>query len=175
MAVQDVDSTQWFEIEVKPHEAALKGYLNHHVPEWADVDDVVQETYRRILKVQKEKTIRAPRGLLFVIARNAARDLFRKRTASRTFHVAEMDRLHVVDDARGPGEALSRNDEIAMLKEALRTLPERCRTVLILRKFENLSHKEIAKRLNISVHTVESQLTKGLRKCRNYFERKGLL
>lgn len=175
MPLPEMDATDWFETEVKPHEGALKGYLMHHVPEQVDVDDVLQETYRRILEVRKRKPIQSPRGLLFAIARNAATDLFRKRNGSRTISVAEIDGLHVIDNADDPKETVSRTDEIEMLNEAIRALPKRCRQILILRKLENLSHKEIAERLNISVHTIESQLTKGLKKCQKYFERKGLL
>ena len=66
-------------------------------------------------------------------------------------------------------------DLVEILNQAILALPKRCRQIFILRKLENLSHKEISQRMGISVHTVESQLTKGLKKCQKYFERKGLI
>lgn len=175
MSLPELNVSDWFNAEIKPHESALRGYLYHHVPEMADVDDVVQEAYRRILDVRKRKTIEHPRGLLFMIARNAATDLFRKRNAARTISITEIDTLHVIDSNDQPDEALHRSDEVELLNQAIRALPKRCRQILILRKLENLSHKEISERLGVTVHTVESQLTKGLKKCQKFFERKGLL
>jgi len=171
----DLDSSHWFNSEIKPHESALRGYLHDRVPERVDVDDVVQETYRRILDVRNKKTIEHPRGLLFTIARNAATDLFRKRKNSRTISITEIDTVPVLDSTDNPDEALGRTDEVEMLNQAILALPKRCRQIFILRKLENLSHKEISERMEISVHTVESQLTKGLKKCQKFFERKGLI
>ena len=175
MPLPQLNASDWFDTEIKPHESALRGYLYHHVPEFVDVDDVVQEAYRRILDVRRKKAIDHPRGLLFTIARNAATDLFRKQSVSRTISVTEIDSLHVIDDANRPDEVLGRNDEVEILNQAIRSLPQRCRQILILRKLENLSHREIAARMGITVHTVESQLTKGLKKCQKFFVSKGLL
>ena len=175
MALPKLNASDWFDSEIKPHESALRGYLLHHVPESVDVDDVVQEAYRRILEVRKKKPITHPRGLLFTIARNAATDLFRKRKNSRTISITEIDTVSVLDSTDNPEETLGRSDEVEILNQAILSLPKRCRQIFILRKLENLSHKEISERMGISVHTVESQLTKGLKKCQKYFERKGLI
>ena len=45
-------------------------------------------------------------------------------------------------------------------------LPDRCRTVFFMSRFEELSHKEIATKLDISVKTVENQITKALKVLR---------
>lgn len=174
MATPEIDSSHWFETEVKPHEPALRGYLMNKVSERSDVDDVLQETYKRILQVQKTSNIESTRGLLFTIAKNATSDLFRRKLTSKTFPVAEIEQLGVLDSTE-TFETVSRIDEVEVLKEAIKTLPKRCQAVFVMRKFENLSHREIASRLNIAEHTVESQLTKGLRRCRKYFEKKGII
>ncbi len=60
--------------------------------------------------------------------------------------------------------------EVLELEEAVRRaidqLPERCRLVFVLSRFEELSHKEIAERLDISPKTVENQMTRALRLLR---------
>ena len=53
-----------------------------------------------------------------------------------------------------------------MLEEAIAGLPEGCRTVLLLRKVELLSHREIADRLGIAISTVEKQHARALRLLR---------
>ncbi len=49
------------------------------------------------------------------------------------------------------------------LQEALNELPEQCRTIFQLSRFEELKYREIAKVLDISVKTVENQMGKALR------------
>ena len=46
------------------------------------------------------------------------------------------------------------------LHAAIETLPEKCRIVFSLSRFENLSHREIAEQLGISIGTSKSQLFK---------------
>jgi RNA polymerase sigma factor (sigma-70 family) len=50
-----------------------------------------------------------------------------------------------------------------VLDESIAALPEKCREVFYLSRFESLSNKKIAERLNISHKTVESQITKALK------------
>ena len=54
-----------------------------------------------------------------------------------------------------------------LLDKAIQELPDKCRTIFLLSKKEELSNKEIASRLNISVKTVESQMTIALKKLRS--------
>lgn len=163
----------WFAEQVQPHEPALRGWLHGRVPP-ADVDDLVQESYARLLRARERGPITSPRGLLFATARNALRDLFRRRTTANTFPLAENDVSSVFDHAPGVAETVSRRQETELLAAAVAALPPRCREILVLRKFENLSHREIARRLAIAEHTVEAQLTKALHRCEAFFARHGL-
>ncbi|MFM8488490.1 MAG: sigma-70 family RNA polymerase sigma factor, partial [Bacteroidota bacterium] len=59
------------------------------------------------------------------------------------------------------------NEELeSRLHDAIGKLPERCRAVFALSRFEDLSHKEIAERLGISVKTIENQITKAMKLLR---------
>jgi RNA polymerase sigma-70 factor (ECF subfamily) len=174
MPPTDSETSRWFAEEVQPHEPVLRGYLRR-IAMWSDIDDIVQDTYTRLLRARETNSIRKPRALLFATARNAARDLFRRRAVARTVSVAETDYLSVSDDRPGTPEVVSRRQEVTLLEAAIAALPERCRAVLILRKFEHLSHREIAARMGISEHTVEAQLTKALHRCEEFFAANGAL
>jgi RNA polymerase sigma factor (sigma-70 family) len=164
------DQTSWFTAELVPHEPALRAYL-HGLANPSDIDDLVQETYARLLRAHARGAIASPRGLLFATARNAARDLFRRRTTANTIPITEFVKAHVFDDAPNAAETVSRRQETDLLAAAIAELPPRCREILVLRKFENLSHREIAEKLGIAVHTVEAQLTKALHRCEEFFAR----
>ena len=168
-----LSASQWFATEVEPHETALRAYLCNLVSV-ADIDDLVQETYARLLRARDRGPIASPRGLLFATARNAARDILRRRVTANTFPITENEVSHVFDDAPSVVETVSRRQEADLLEAAIADLPPRCREILVLRKFENLSLREIATRLGIAEHTVESQLTKALHRCAKFFARHGL-
>jgi RNA polymerase sigma-70 factor (ECF subfamily) len=170
----DPEIARWFVIEVQPHETALRAYL-HGLVGPSDVDDIVQDTYARLVRARERQIVLSPRGLLFATARNVARDLFRRRAAAPTTPITEIGVSCVFDDAPGVPETVSRLQETELLEQAIAALPPRCREILLLRKFENLSHREIAQRLGIAEHTVEVQLTKALHRCETYFARQGAL
>jgi len=52
------------------------------------------------------------------------------------------------------------------IRSALNELPEQCRTVFQMSRFDELKYREIADKLGISVKTVESQMSKALRLLR---------
>jgi RNA polymerase sigma-70 factor (family 1) len=72
--------------------------------------------------------------------------------------------------AVSPDEDLLRKDLHGQVHRVVEDLPERCRLIYRLSREEQLSHKEIAHRLNISIKTVENQLTIALRRVRHYLE-----
>lgn len=57
------------------------------------------------------------------------------------------------------------------IEEAIDALPERCRVIFVLSRFEEMSYQKIADTLGISVKTVENQMTKALRILRDKLER----
>lgn len=166
----------WFAAAVQPHDSALRAWLRAKFPALADVDDVVQETYTRVLQLRARDPLRqhAVKPLLFTMARNLALDELRRR------HIVPMETLGgddgaaFADGALGIADAVSRRQELALLNEAIQSLPERCRQVLTLRKIYGLSQREIARQMGISEHTVEAQVGIGVRRCADYLARFGL-
>ena len=87
----------------------------------------------------------------------------------------ETDDLRVLDDeGKGVVDSVCHQQELTLLTEAIRELPERCRQVFLLRKIQELPQKVIAQRLGISESTVETLVAKGSARCANYFHRRGL-
>src|SRR5260221_4878436 len=74
----ELSHTQWFMEEVQPHEPALRAYLRARFPALTDIDDLVQETFARMLRARESTGVRAPKSLLFSTARNAALDILRR-------------------------------------------------------------------------------------------------
>jgi RNA polymerase sigma-70 factor (ECF subfamily) len=168
---EGIDQTRWFAENLQPHEPLLRSWLRSRFPAECDCDDIVQESYVRVLRARARDEVRAPKAFLFATARNLALDRLRRVQVAGTNSLAEIDGLSVMDPEENIPEAVARAEEIELLTHAIQSLPERCRQVLTLRKVHGLSQKEIAARLGIAEHTVEAQGAIGLRKCAEFFAR----
>lgn len=165
------EQSRWLAEHVQPHEPMLRAWLRSRFGVATDVDDIVQEAYMRLWRARQTGPVAAPKAFFFAIARNIALDFVRHQQIARTDSLAEMDCSSVLDGSEAIPEAVARNQELALLMEAIQSLPARCREVFTLRKVHGLSQKEIAVRLGISEHTVSAQLTIGLQKCTAYLAR----
>jgi RNA polymerase sigma-70 factor, ECF subfamily len=58
------------------------------------------------------------------------------------------------------------------IEEAIQSLPEQCRIIFQMSRFENLSYEEIARKLDISVNTVKTQMRRALEKLRTNIKKK---
>ncbi len=172
------EKARWFSEHVHPHEPALRAYLSKRFPALPDHDDLVQETYARLLRVEDPARLAHPKAFLFTTARNAAIDLFRRRSAHPQEALAESEcliELPLLDTPPSVAETIERRHRREAPTEALHALPERCREVILLRYLDGCSGKEIAARLGISLGTVKGHLLKGVRDCARYFEARGLV
>jgi RNA polymerase sigma factor (sigma-70 family) len=172
---QALDHHRWFAEQVQPYEPALRAYLHGRFPALTDQDDIVQDTYTRLLRARAAGEIRHPKAFLFTTARNAALDFFRRKRPVSMDDITHFDESSVLVDRPDVVELVNREQELEILADAVRTLPDRCRQVIMLRYLDGLAYKEIAVQLRISPETVKTQLATGMRRCAEYFRERGLL
>ena len=168
------DQSRWFAEEVLPHEQPLRSYLRQSLPSLADVDDLVQDCFARMMRAKSTGTVRSPKPLLFAIARNAVRDFIQRKGRAELISITENDAMPVLAADGDLVEAVCRRQELALLTEAIHALPARCREVLLLRKIKGLSQREIAELLGIAEHTVEALAAKGTRRCADFLRARGV-
>lgn len=166
---------RWFADEVLPHEPALRAYLRGRFPSLADSDDVVQETYIRLLRTHGRRGIRSTRSLLFTTAKHVAIDLFRRRQSAAPIEpLATIEESRVLDEKSIAPDAAARECELDLLEQAIASLPTRCREVILLKKIHGLSYDEISRRLGISPNTISAHLTAGVTRCRDFLKARGV-
>lgn len=168
-------TSKWFSEQVQPYEPALRAYLSKRFPSLPDHDDLVQETYARLLRAKESGRLTYAKAFLFTAARNAAIDMFRRRRANPHEAMSDLAELPVLEEAPGIVDTLERQQRLETLLEAVTALPERCRQVMMLRYLDGLAYKEIAERLGISPETVKVHMVKGVKDCTAFFQRHGLL
>lgn len=169
------DQSRWFTEEVHAHDAPLKAYLRGAFPSVQDVDDVVQESYLRIWKAKAIRPIGYAKGFLFAVARNVALELLRRNRISPVDAVPDLEPLPILHSERGTAECACSAEEFALLAEAVAALPARCREIIILRRYQNLSQQEVAARLGISAATVAEQVYRGSRRMQKFLINRGLI
>lgn len=68
--------------------------------------------------------------------------------------------------------AVTDDDEIVkkinLVKEGIDRLPKRCKEIFIMNKVQGMKYREIAEELNISIKTVEAQISTGLRLIKSF-------
>lgn len=166
---------RWFAEEVQPHEPALRAYLRARFPAVGDHDDLVQETYARLLRAREQGRLTYAKAFLFTAARNVAIDVFRRRQTTLLEPLPASEEMPLLTEVDGTVEALERQQRLHGLLEAIDALPERCRQVIMLRHLDGLPYKEIAVRLGISPETVKVHMVRGVRSCTEHFRARGLL
>jgi len=112
---------------------------------------------------------------MFTAARNLALDFFRRRHRTPAETITPSHYENVLEEAPDAVETLCRQQDLEVLAEAVKTLPDRCRQVIVLRYVKGCSYKEIATILDISVETVKTHMAKGVKRCADHFEERGLL
>lgn len=86
-----------------------------------------------------------------------------KKNKRYVFETLE-NQVDVADDHEVQVEKQGEAEDVNQaLYKAIETLPERCRIVFTLSRFEDMSHREIAEQLNISTKTIENQITKAMK------------
>lgn len=173
-AVSPSNLSRWFAEEVQPHEPSLRSYLRNVFPALPDLDDLVQESYARLIRAKDAGRVSYAKAFLFTTARNAALDFFRRRKVVVIDLVADFGKLSIIDDGPSASEAMSKQQDLEMLAAAVRDLPARCRQVMTLRLLYGMSQKGIAAELRISEHTVKAQIAKGMRRCATYLSERGI-
>lgn len=174
MPPSDPETVRWFAEQVQPHESDLRAYLRSRFPAEVDFDDLVQETYARILQAREQARPRCTRAYLFATARNAVFDWFRRKKILSIESTGEIESLRVPGDRLDVAEMICRNQEFELLSEAIASLPERCRQIVTLRKLHGASHREIARQLGIAENTVNAQIAIGVLRLRDYLKARGV-
>ena len=173
MSHSKTEQSIWFVDSVLPHETGLRRWIKSRFSAIRDVDDLIQETYTRILKAYESGPVPNPQAFLFVVSRNLAINKLRRMEFEYAPDGEKLDPLVLVDEMAGPFESTVMQEEIDELVSAIQSLPDRCRQVMTLRKIYGLSQKEVAAKLGISVNTVEAQIGIGMRKCSLFLRRRG--
>ena len=135
-------------------------------------EDMAQEAFLRAwINLPSFHPRSSLRNWLYRIAVNATLDVLRRRP-EETLDDEAVQML--ADQTAGPETTLIEKERVAQLQEALQSLPEAARSVLILREYGGLSYHEIASVLDVPVGTVMSRLNYARNRLRELLKTQNL-
>jgi RNA polymerase sigma factor (sigma-70 family) len=144
----------------------LFGYLNGLLKSRDEAKDIVQETYLRLLRQPNFDHVRQnARAYLFQTATNLARDHFRRKASHGIGAEREIGWASGLDVPRWeswPDLALEGEQTGHLIIRALQNMKPPMRSALLLHRFRDFTHGEIAVWLGVSKRTVERYIREGL-------------
>lgn len=165
---------RWFDEEVHPHEDALRAFLRSRFGTDEEVDDIIQESYVRLLRARETGPLACPRAYLFITARNMMLRHLRRQRRTELAPWPEEGEAAIPSDALHARSHMEKSETLDLLIAAIKALPDKCRQVMTLRKIYGLSQREVAARLGITENVVEAQSMIGMRRCADFLRKNGL-
>lgn len=151
-------------------ESALKRFLERFFYNTHDIEDILQDAFLQTWSIEKKQKIQSPKSYLFRVARNMALKELKKKSRQINAYIEEVNPDELVCNETFTENEVDLNERLTLFEKALATLPPRCRNVFVLRKVFGFSQKEIARRMNISVSTVEKHIINGIQRCNVYMK-----
>jgi RNA polymerase sigma-70 factor (ECF subfamily) len=159
----DPGSNEALALKSRGIRTALALYFRRHGTDQADIDDLVQDVFLRILKRRGSDRLENFEGYVFETAASVLNDRFRRRKVRHADRHLPFDQDHHAGSDISPERILAGRQAVRATTVALMELPERTRDVFVLRRVEGLSYREIARRFGMSISGVEKHMLKATR------------
>ena len=152
-----------FESLVRRHQSGLLNFFRR-MGDYNDAEDLAQETFVRLFKYRKRYRPKAKfTTFLYMLARRTWIDHLRKRERKRTVQESFAEEArHAAEMEDSPSDAMK-----TRVDEALRTLSDEMRQVVVMSVYQGFKYREIADVLDVPLGTVKTRMYHALRKLKD--------
>lgn len=166
--------SRWLAEHILPHEPAMRRWLSRlTLRSQADVDDIVQETYAILAKLESVSSIRDPLNYALQVAKSVFLQEMRRNKVVTIGSIADLAALGEADDSPGAEQHVHGQRELRRVEAAIGDMPTQVRRVFWLRRVGGLTQRETANQLGLAEHTVEKYSAKGMKILLARFGRSG--
>ena len=146
----------------------LRRFLSVRLRNAADVPDLAQEVFLRLLRVEGCESIRSPEAYLFTIASH----VIHQHAVRRASEPVSIDIAAVFGELRTPSsddppDQVAQSQRLDELERMLDHLPARVATALVLHRVAGYSVQEVGDELGVSRETAKKYLARAVEHCRN--------
>jgi RNA polymerase sigma-70 factor (family 1) len=140
---------------------SIRLYIYYKIAEKDAADDMAQDVFMTIWEKRKELNLTNVKALLYKIAAGLVVDYYRKCNIKADF--SQWVRMNTGESTPSTNEQAEYNEMVQRYADALNSMPEGQREVFLMNREEQLTYREIAERLNLSVKAVEKRISGALK------------
>jgi RNA polymerase sigma-70 factor (family 1) len=140
---------------------SLRLYIYYKIAAKDAADDMAQDVFMTVWEKRKSLDMTNTKALLYKIAAGLVVDYYRKSDIKADF--SQWVRMNSGDDYASTNEQAEYKETMQRYAEALNSMPEGQREVFLMNREEQLTYREIAERLNLSVKAVEKRISGALK------------
>lgn len=160
---------QEYELLFREYFQPLLSYAVSILKSEADAEEVVQDIFFNLWKNKKKLNIHTSfSSYLYRAVHNNCLQLLKREKRKLIYQQDQRNWNH--HESLSPGEILQYNELYEKINSAVDELPENCKTIFKLNRFQGLKYSEIAEKLAISIKTVEANMTKALKHLRRHMD-----
>ena len=162
-------SNEAFEIIFKTYFSVLTKYAMTFVNTLQEAEDLVEDCFLWIWHKKESITIDSSlRAYLFTLVKHKCLDL-KKKEQIKIKYKNQILETHKFDDHHEKPSTLLVKELDEQINDEINKLPNQCRRIFKMNRFEGLKYKEIAEKLDISIATVKTQMSLALTKLKKAF------
>ncbi len=144
------------------------GMIRNHEDAKDLVNDCFFEFWKKRQEIFGKKSVKS---YLYISVRNAAVNYLRRKQTEQKYHYLQAYPFYMQEEINSETERLMKMENLEeKLRAAMESLPQQCRYIFYLNRFEQHPYKDIARKLNLSPATVKTQVARALKKMRAEFE-----
>jgi RNA polymerase sigma-70 factor (ECF subfamily) len=151
-------SKNWFRDVFDKYYEYIRNYLFYLSGDIKLSEDITQDVFLQLWENRKKVKEETLRSYLFTIARNCYFKDFRKQKSVIKFKSGYFDRV----ENESPEFLLELKEFDSKLQKTISDLPEKCRTIFLMNRIDEMTYKEIADSLQVTVKAIEKQMSKAL-------------
>lgn len=154
----EAGARSWFQDVFDKYYEYIRNYLYYLSGDIKLSEDLTQDVFLQLWENRKKVKDETLRSYLFTIARNNYFKSFRKQKTDLKFKSGYFEKI----ENESPEFIMELKEFDAKLQKTISGLPEKCRTIYLMNRIDEMTYQEIADSLNVSVKAIEKQMSKAL-------------
>lgn len=165
-SISDLTNERTFEVVFKNYYSQLCAFAYQYLNDHDQAEEIVQEVFSNVWQKSSDIEIKTSvNSYLYGAVRNACLNYIKHQSIVRKHEAYEKQRSDFLSI-----DFLELDELQEEIDKALNKLPEKCREIFEMSRFEEKKYREIADELGISIKTVETQMARALKVMRATLE-----